>query len=44
MSSQLWYEFDIKDIEQYKLCSVEINNNEPKINYSQIFHLFRNTI
>jgi hypothetical protein len=44
MSSQLWYKFNIRDIEKYKLCSVEIANNKPKINYSQIFHSFGNTI
>ena len=44
MSSQLWYKFDIKHIEKYKVCCVEINNSKPKINYSQIFHSFSNTI
>jgi hypothetical protein len=43
MSSQLWYKIDIREIEQYKLCSTEINNGNPKINYSQIFHSFSNT-
>lgn len=44
MSSQLWYKFDIKDIEKYKICSTEIDNSKSKLNYSQIFHSFRNTI
>lgn len=44
MSSQLWYKFDIKDIEKYKVCSTEIDNSKSKINYSQIFHSFNNTI
>lgn len=42
MSSQLWYKIDIREIEQYKLCSTELNNGNPKINYSQIFHSFNN--
>lgn len=44
MSSQLWYKIDIREIAQYKLCSTEINNGNPKINYSQIFHSFNNAI
>ncbi len=44
MSSQLWYKFDIRDIEKYKVCSTEIDNSKSKINYSQIFHSFSNTI
>ncbi len=44
MSSQLWYKFDIKYIEKYRLCSVEIDNNKQKINYSQLFNLFNNFI
>lgn len=44
MSSQLWYKFNIKDIEKYKVCSTEINNNKSKINYSQIFDSFSDTI
>jgi len=40
MSSQLWYKFYIKDIEKYKVCSTEIDNNKTKINYSQIFNSF----
>ena len=44
MSSQLWYKFYIKDIEKYKVCSTEIDNNKSKINYSQIFNSFSNTI
>lgn len=43
MSSQLWYKFNIKDIENFKICSVVINNNKSKINYSQIFHSFSKT-
>ena len=41
MSSQLWYKFNIKDIEKYKVCSTEIDNSKTKIDYSQIFHSFR---
>jgi hypothetical protein len=42
MSSQLWYKFNIKDIEKYKICFTEIDNSKTKINYSQIFHSFSN--
>ena len=38
MSSQLWYKFNISQIEKYKVCSTEIDNSKSKINYSQIFH------
>jgi|TARA_B110000285_G_scaffold198446_1_gene230905 hypothetical protein len=44
MSSQLWYNFNIIDIEKYKVCSTEIDNSKPKINYSQIFNLLGNTV
>lgn len=44
MSSQLWYKFNITDIGKYKVCSTEIDNSNPKINYSQIYHSFNNTI
>ncbi len=44
MSSQLWYKFDIKKIEKYKICSTKVDNSKPKINYSQIYNLFNNTI
>ena len=43
MSSQLWYKFNIKDIEKYKVCSTEIDNSKSKINYSQIFQSFSNS-
>lgn len=41
MSSQLWYKFNIKDVEKYKVCSTDIDNSKSKIDYSQIFHSFR---
>lgn len=44
MSSQLWYKFNITYIEKYKVCSTTIDNSKSKINYSQIFHSFKNTI
>jgi hypothetical protein len=44
MSSQLWYKFDIKHIEKYKVCSKEIDNSSKKINYSQIFKSYSNAI
>ena len=44
MSSQLWYKFNIKDIEKYKVCSTEIDNSKSKINYSQIFQSFGNSV
>jgi len=44
MSSQLWYKFDIKNIEKYKLYSVEIDNSKSKITYSQIYNSFSNTV
>jgi len=43
-SSQLWHYFNIKDIEKYKVCSTEIDNSKSKINYSQIFQLFGNSV
>tara|TARA_Y100000996_G_scaffold15300_1_gene11733 strand:+ start:823 stop:1641 length:819 start_codon:yes stop_codon:yes gene_type:complete len=43
MSSQLWYEFNICDIEKYKICSNKIDNSKSKINYSQIYYSFINT-
>lgn len=33
MSSQLWYKFNIKDINKFKICSTKIDNSKPKINY-----------
>jgi hypothetical protein len=44
MSSQLWYTFNIVDIKKYKVCHTEIDNSKPKINYSQIFNSFGNTV
>ncbi len=44
MSSQLWHKFNIGCIEKYKVCSTEIDNSKSKINYSQIFHSFSDTI
>tara|TARA_Y100000816_G_scaffold221973_1_gene167006 strand:- start:531 stop:1286 length:756 start_codon:yes stop_codon:yes gene_type:complete len=44
MSSQLWYNFNIKDIKKYKVCHTEIDNSRPKINYSQIFNSFGNIV
>jgi hypothetical protein len=44
MSSQLWYTFNIIDIKKYQVCHTEINNSKPKINYSQIFNSFGNTV
>ena len=44
MSSQLWYKFNIKDIEKYKVCSTEIDNSKSKINYTQIFQSFSNSV
>ena len=42
MSSQLWFYFNIEDIEQYKLCSTEVDNSKTKMTYSQLFKLFGN--
>lgn len=39
MSSQLWYKFNINDIEKFKVCYTEIDNSKPKINYAYITHL-----
>jgi hypothetical protein len=44
MSSQLWYKFNIKNINKFKICSTKIDNSKPKINYSQIFESFCNCI
>ncbi len=44
MSSQLWYKFDVKHIEKYRVCSVNIDNSKKKIGYSEIYHSFGNTI
>lgn len=44
MSSQLWFKFNITEIEKYKVCSTIIDNSKSKINYSQIYHSFNNTI
>ena len=44
MSSQLWYKFNINDINKFKICSTKIDNSKPKINYSQIFQSFCNRI
>jgi len=44
MSSQLWYKFNIRDIEKYKVCDTEIDNSKSKVPYSQIYHLFSKTI
>jgi len=44
MSSQLWYKFNIRDIEKYKVCYTEIDNSKSKINYSHIYNSFSNTI
>lgn len=41
MSSQLWYNFNIEQIRQYKLCNCTIHNDKPKIDYAQVFHMFR---
>lgn len=41
MSSQLWYKFSIDQIKHYKLCYCTIDNNEYKIDYAQIYHMFR---
>lgn len=38
MSSQLWYKFNIRDIEKYEICCTEIDNNSNyKLNYSTIY-------
>ena len=44
MSSQLWYKFNIETIEKYKISYVEVDNSKSKINYSQIYNSFSNTI
>jgi hypothetical protein len=31
-------------INKFKICSTKIDNSKPKINYSQIFQLFGNSI
>lgn len=41
LSSQLWYKFNIDQIKPYKLCHCTINNDKPKIDYAQVFHMFR---
>jgi len=44
MSSQLWFHFNIEDIQKYKICQTEIDNSKPKLDYSQIYHSFGHTI
>ena len=44
MSSQLWFHFNIEDIQKYKICQTEVDNSKTKLNYSQIYHSFVNTI
>lgn len=44
MSSQLWFHFNIEDIEKYKICQTEVDNSKPKLNYSQIYNSFYDTI
>lgn len=44
MSSQLWYNFSIDEIKKYMVCSTEVDNSKPKIDYSQIYDSFCNTI
>lgn len=43
MSSQLWYKFNIRDIEKYEVCSTEIENSKTKLNYSTIYDSFSHT-
>ena len=40
MSSQLWYKFNIKDIEKYKVCDSVLNNNTHKFKYYEIYNNF----
>nr|QFG74034.1 MAG: hypothetical protein [Megaviridae environmental sample] len=40
MSSQLWFQFDIKDIEKYKVCFTTVDNSKSKVNFSQIYDIF----
>ncbi len=44
MSSQLWYKFSIDELKKYMVCYTEVDNSKPKINYSQIYDSFCNTI
>ena len=44
MSSQLWYNFSIDEIKKYMVCYTEVDNSKPKIDYSQIYDSFCNTI
>lgn len=44
MSSQLWYNFDMYELKKYMVCSTEVDNSKPKINYSQIYNSFSNAI
>lgn len=44
MSSQLWYNFNIDELKKYMICYTEVDNSKPKINYSQIYESFCNTI
>lgn len=44
MSSQLWYNFSIDELKKYMVCYTEVDNSKPKINYSQIYDSFSNTI
>ncbi len=44
MSSQLWYNFNIDELKKYMVCYTEVDNSKPKINYSQIYESFCNTI
>lgn len=43
MSSQLWYKFNISDIEKYEVCCTEIDNSKTKLNYSTIYDSFSHT-
>jgi hypothetical protein len=44
MSSQLWYNFSIDELKKYMVCYTEVYNSKPKIDYSQIYDSFCNTI
>tara|TARA_A100001015_G_C15010840_1_gene723023 strand:- start:808 stop:1569 length:762 start_codon:yes stop_codon:yes gene_type:complete len=44
MSSQLWFSFSLDKIKKYMVCYTEVDNSKPKINYSQIYDSFCNTI
>lgn len=44
LSFQLWYKFRIDEIKKYMVCHTEVDNSKPKINYSQIYDSFCNTI